>query len=71
MNIYIASPRSEDVELVADRLMDQNVSSVKEERDTNVFSMFVHGCQIDPQAHTWKSNIGKCNNLIIFTNDNN
>ena len=59
MNLYIASPDSKDAGLVAARLMDQNVSTEDEAKDTNVFAVYVNGCQIDSQTGAWKSSKGK------------
>ena len=59
MNLYIASPDSQDAQLVADRLMDQDVSALNDENESNVFALYVNGCQIDAQSGAWKSSKGK------------
>ena len=67
MNLYIASPDSRDAQLVADRLMDQVVSAVQEEKDTSVFSLNVNGCQIDPVSGAWKSSKGKAQCFVRYS----
>ena len=59
MNLYIASVDSQDAQLAADRLMDQDVTGLSDEKEPNVFSLYVSGCQVDTHSGTWKSSKGK------------
>ena len=61
MNLYIVSQDERDANLVADRLLDQDVSrfsTLDNDNGKHIFHVYRNACEIDRRNGAWKSNKG-------------
>ena len=61
MNLYIVSQDERDANLVADRLLDQDVSrfsTLDNDNEKHIFHVYRNACEIDRRNGAWKSNKG-------------